>query len=138
MKLRKIIVLLILFIFATSSFYGYAQKPIMVPEKEKDWKKPLIYTSSMMVVGYGLLVGTGEIDGPSHTDFKDAFSHDPEWDDDSDLYNYVLHPLWGSETYLRAREANFGKWGSFLFALVASTFWEFFIESWSQLPSQQD
>ena len=62
----------------------------------------------------------------------------PREDDDGDFVNYVLHPLMGSETYLRAREGDFGIPGSIGFSLAASLTWEYAVESWTEHPSAQD
>jgi hypothetical protein len=104
-----------------------------------EWKKPVYYSLGMMGVGLTLLVGSGQAaDDPSYSNFRDAFRSGPKQDDDSGLYNFVLHPLWGSETYLRAREAHMGKLGSIAFSLGASITWEYFFESWTEHPSTQD
>jgi hypothetical protein len=110
-------------------------------EKENDeinYKKPVFYTLSFMAVGYGSLVLSEQLEEPSVDSFKIAFTRGPKLDDDSFLFNYVFHPLWGSETYLRAREGNFEIIGSIAFSMAASAAWEFLIESWSQPPSTQD
>lgn len=104
-----------------------------------EWKKPIAYTLGGMGIQFVTLVATRQADDdPSFGNFKDAFSDGPRRDDDSALYNFVLHPLWGSETYLRAREANMGMLGSFGFSLGASVTWEYLIESWTEHPSSQD
>lgn len=104
-----------------------------------DFQKPILYTTTLMAVGLGALVATGIPDsGPSINNFVGAYQSGPRRDDDSALFNYVLHPLWGSETYLRAREANFGVPGSVAFSLAASVAWEYLFESWVQHPSTQD
>ena len=105
---------------------------------EVDFKKPILYCGSLMLAGYGALVATGEVDKPSLANFKNAFKEGPKSDNSPDFYNFILHPLWGSETYLRAREGNFGVLGSVGFSLCASITWEYFIESWSEHPSSQD
>jgi hypothetical protein len=91
-----------------------------------------------MAVGYGTLLLTGESDYPSYTRFKRSYNSWPKRDPDSWAYNYVAHPLWGSETYLRAREGNFGMIGSIAFNMAASLFWEYLVESWSEHASIQD
>jgi hypothetical protein len=103
------------------------------------WKKPIVRTVSMMAVGLAGLHALGETDSdPSLDNFQSAFRSGPEPDDDSDFYNLVLHPVWGSETYLRAREANMGMWGSVGFSMGSSITWEYLFESWTEHPSQQD
>ncbi len=103
-----------------------------------DFKKPILYSGSLMLIGYGILVSTGEVDKPGINNFKEAFKDGPAFDNSPVYYNFILHPLWGSETYLRARECNFGMLGSIGFSLCASLTWEFLIESWSERPSSND
>ncbi|MCP4669010.1 MAG: DUF3943 domain-containing protein, partial [Deltaproteobacteria bacterium] len=126
--------LLIIFISSIcSTGYGEEMKSDAI-----DFKKPVFYALSFMAVGYGSLVLSHQVGDPSFDNFKKAFTGGPKRDDDSFVFNYVLHPLWGSETYLRAREGNFGMIGSIAFSMAASATWEFLIESWSQAPSTQD
>jgi hypothetical protein len=128
------VALLIIFISSTGSMsYGEEEGSNKI-----EFKKPVLYSLSFMAVGYGSLVLSDQIGKPSVDNFKNAFTDGPKLDDDSYLFNYVLHPLWGSETYLRAREGNFGMIGSIAFSMAASATWEFLIESWSQPPSTQD
>jgi hypothetical protein len=109
------------------------------PARTVEWRKPVFYTTGGLAVQWAVLVASGEADSsPSFDNFKDAWRSGPEPDDDSAVYNLVLHPLWGSETYLRAREANMGIAGSFGFSLGASITWEYLFESWTEHPSRQD
>ena len=103
---------------------------------------PILYTLAFHGVGIALL---GSLDkettgftGPSSRTFRDAFAKGTRADEDECYWNYAGHPLWGSETYLRARAQGVGPFGSFLFSAAASTAWEFGIESWYQRPSSQD
>jgi hypothetical protein len=108
-------------------------------EEKPDFRCPFLYSLSGMAVGFGLLYGTDSFDSdPSVENFKRAFTEAPVWDDDSVVMNFVLHPLWGSETYLRAREAHFGIPGSIAFSMGMSVTWEYLIESWADQPSIQD
>jgi hypothetical protein len=76
---------------------------------------------------------------PSYENFKRALlSPTPREDDDGALFNFVLHPLWGSETYLRARSSGMGIANAFSFSMSASVVWEYLIESWTEHPSRQD
>jgi len=109
------------------------------PTPSVQWRKPILYSLSGMGVGFVALVASRQGDeDPSLGNFVSAFSRGPRRDDDSALYNFVLHPLWGSETYLRAREAHMGMLGSFAFSLGASVTWEYLVESWTEHPSSQD
>jgi len=104
-----------------------------------EWRAPILYSLSGMGVGIVALLATRQAkDEPSFDNFGRAFSSGPRRDDDGPLYNLVLHPLWGSETYLRAREAHMGMLGSFAFSLGASITWEYLFESWTEHPSRQD
>jgi hypothetical protein len=108
-------------------------------EKERDLKKPVIYSVSLMTINIILLVATSYSDhNPSFDQFKQAFTRPPVYDDDHWAINYISHPIMGSETYLRAREGNFGRFGSFMFSTAMSLTWEFIIESWTERPSIQD
>jgi hypothetical protein len=104
-----------------------------------DVAEPLIYSVGLMTLGLPLLMAAGTYEnGASLNNFEDAFESGPEWEDDSAIFNFVLHPLWGSETYLRAREARWGLPGSIAFSLGMSVTWEYLIESWTTHPSAQD
>jgi hypothetical protein len=62
----------------------------------------------------------------------------PVWDEDDWKLNYLGHPYAGSLYYntVRAQGASVGQ--SFLFALGASTFWEYFVEATAEPASTQD
>lgn len=109
------------------------------PLERREIRRPLLYSTGLMAVGVPILMLGGAFEaGPSVHHFERAFSSPPEWDDDSPVFNYVLHPLWGSETYLRARESHWGIPGSIAFSLGMSATWEYLFESWMQQPSTQD
>jgi hypothetical protein len=104
-----------------------------------DIKYPVFYSTGLMAVGLPLLMAADVFDeGPSVRKFERAWTSPPEWDDDSHFFNFVLHPLWGSETYLRAREGNWGVPGSVAFSFAMSVTWEYFFEAWVEQPSTQD
>ena len=104
------------------------------------WQAPAIYSARVMSLGIAGLVAFDLHDSdPTYDNFLNALRDPaPREDDDGALFNLVLHPLWGSETYLRARQADLGVAGSFAFSMGASTVWEYFIESWTEHPSTQD
>ncbi len=109
------------------------------PAPKITFKKPVLYSLSFMTIGFGGFVAAGILENsPGVDNFVKAFTSPPQLDDDPPLFNLVLHPLWGSETYLRAREAHFGVPGSIAFSFGASVTWEYFFESWAQQPSVQD
>jgi hypothetical protein len=105
-----------------------------------DWEQPVTYSAEVMGLGLGGLVAFDLHDAdPAYENFLQALrSPAPRPDDDGAVFNYVLHPLWGSETYLRARNADFTAAGSFAFSMGASVTWEYLIESWTEHPSRQD
>lgn len=106
---------------------------------EINFIRPVVYSLSFMAIGFGGFVAGGILkDEPSLDNFRKFSTSTPHFEDDSALFNFVLHPLWGSETYLRAREAHFGIPGSITFSLGASATWEYLFESWTQRPSTQD
>ena len=104
------------------------------------WEEPVQYSAQVMGIGITGLVAFDLHDSdPSFENFASALgSPAPRLDDDGPVFNYVLHPLWGSETYLRARSADFSPAGSFAFSMGASVAWEYLIESWTEHPSRQD
>jgi hypothetical protein len=84
-------------------------------------------------------------DVPRH--YADAYTklpifdtHAPafEWDHDPWTINVIGHGLMGSELYIHARMCNFGWPGSFAFAAIASTTWEFGFEASGVRPSAWD
>lgn len=118
-----------------------AQRQTAKPPREPkaDFIKPVLYSSSLMAVGFGIFVVSGILENdPSANNFIKSYKSPPRFEDDPPLFNFVLHPLWGSETYLRAREAHFGIPGSIAFSMGASIAWEYLYESWTQHPSAQD
>ena len=111
-------------------------------KKEGSLLYPTLYVLTFQGIGLALISSLDHDDSSyqsfQYDHFEDGFTHSPDWDPDDWYWNYLGHPLWGSETYLRARSQNFTWWQSFLFALAASTFWEFCVESWVTPPSEQD
>ena len=108
-------------------------------DAERSLMKPMIYSFSLMAVNFAVLVGADlAVDKIRWSNFKRAFTSPPVFDEDGWVYNYFLHPLMGSESYLRAREGGFGYFGSFLFSTAMSFSWEYIIESWTEQPSIQD
>lgn len=115
---------------------------LLLPSGAKaiDVATPVQYTALLMAVEFASIQVLDISDNSvSISNFERAFKDPaPRKDDDSDLLNYVLHPLMGSETYLRAREGDFGVIGSFAFSMGASITWEYIVESWIEHPSSQD
>lgn len=98
---------------------------------------PSVYSLSFMGIELSLLCAGGKYT-PSYNTFKNGFKRPPEWEHDPFIFNYILHPLWGSETYLRARESEYGVAGSIAFSMGASIVWEYLVESWIKHPSTPD
>jgi len=135
--IKNIFLVLLLFLLGNNALA--IENDIKTNEKkETNYTKPIIYTATCMGIGYGALVLTKEVPNPNYRNFKNAYKTLPKSDGDSAIYNFVLHPLWGSETYLRAREANFNIISSIAFSMGSSIIWEYLIESWSQHPSLED
>jgi Domain of unknown function (DUF3943) len=63
---------------------------------------------------------------------------DPHWDADPWWVNYVGHPYVGAAYYVRARERGFNEFGSFLYAALLSTLFEYGVEAFFERPSYQD
>ena len=105
-----------------------------------DLKNSSLYPLTYSVAGMGIQFATlwAWQYKPSVDNFINAYRRPPEWENDHFLFNYVLHPLWGSETYLRGREAGYGMAGSFAFSMAMSVAWEYLFESWLMHPSAQD
>lgn len=110
--------------------------------EDRDLTYPITYVFTRQLVGLGVLTTmdkeTTLFDSFSFDTFKDGFRSAPTWDDDEWYWNYVAHPLWGSETFLRARSQNFTFFESFLFSTASSVVWEYGMENWTSHPSQQD
>lgn len=104
------------------------------------WQEPVYYSARVMSMGLaGLVAFDLHHSDPSIENLKSVLEDPaPRADEDGIVFNLVLHPLWGSETYLRARQADMGMLGSFAFSMGASTVWEYLVESWTEHPSQQD
>ncbi len=63
---------------------------------------------------------------------------DPRFDRDAFWINFIAHPYWGSTFYTRARERGFDRIGSFGYAVLLSTMFEFLSEAWYEHPSYND
>lgn len=122
-----------------------AEEAAVIPEsgvKDRDLTYPIIYVGTKQLIGLGLLTTLDDdvtmFESFSVDTFKDGWRRGPEWDDDEWYWNYLGHPLWGSETFLRARSQNFSFIESFAFSTAASVVWEFGMENWTSNPSTQD
>lgn len=116
------------------------------------WKPVGRIAVTQLVLQMGTWLIWPETYGPKHFPdtpkvFSDNFWHAPrlqaektffKWDGDSYFINVVGHGLFGSEMYMAARDWGHGIGVSFLYALVGSTFWEYFVEGLFQRPSSVD
>ncbi|HPD66025.1 MAG TPA: DUF3943 domain-containing protein [Bacteroidia bacterium] len=103
------------------------------------WHKAPVYIMSVMAFDLGFLLISCMADSPMRlSNFKEAFTKPPVFDDDPFWVNYISHPLMGSESYLRGRESGYGWFGSFLFSTAMSLTWEYLMESWTERPSIND
>ncbi len=63
----------------------------------------------------------------------------PEWDGDSWIFNYILHPYAGAVYFMAARSNGFNFYRSLLYSACVSTIgWEFGVEGIMERPSLQD
>jgi hypothetical protein len=108
------------------------------PDTTYQWQpNPALYSLGCMAAGLGIICARYDLT-PRASTFVNAYHKAPMWDSDGIVWNFVLHPLWGSETYLRARERRYGIAGSLAFSMGCSITWEYLIESWIKHPSAQD
>jgi hypothetical protein len=75
---------------------------------------------------------------PNFYGLKRNFSHGPNFDYDNFFFNYIAHPIDGSEFFLIARNRKLTFWESFAYAAAVSSFFEFVIESAYEGASWQD
>ena len=115
---------------------------IQIEESARSLDYPIRYVLSYQLVGLAYLNALDRditnFDTFSFDTFKEGFSRGPEDDGDGVFWNYIMHPLWGSETYLRARSQNYEWWESFLFSAASSIVWEYGFENWVTHPSTPD
>lgn len=125
-----------------SLFESAMKLPAEEARDDRDWTYPVAYVMTRQLSGLLILssvdkekTGFGTF---SIENFKEGFRSAPVWEDDEWQWNYLGHPLWGSETFLRARSQNFTFLESFLFSSAASVVWEYGMENWVTHPSKQD
>lgn len=94
----------------------------MLPEGATNWNRASIQKDPFYTRWYNHVIKEG-----------------PEWDGDSPIFNYVLHPYAGAVYFMSARSTGFNFWQSMLYAACISTIgWEFGIEACMERPSIQD
>jgi hypothetical protein len=94
---------------------------------------------AVMVAAFTLL--PTEVTGwhePEFNGLKKNFTEGPRVDNDRFVFNYVAHPLAGSEYYLIARNRDLNWWQSMAYSTALSTAFEFLIESTYEQASWQD
>ena len=74
----------------------------------------------------------------SFDNFSRGLSTSPQWDSDNFFINYVGHPYAGSCFYLIGRNRGLGIFGSWLVSTCGSVLWEYFYESFYEVPSAND
>jgi hypothetical protein len=75
---------------------------------------------------------------PEFVGLKGNFTVGPRFDNDHTYFNYVAHPLGGSEYYMMARNRDLNWWQSLAYSAAISTTFEFFMESAYERASWQD
>jgi Domain of unknown function (DUF3943) len=75
---------------------------------------------------------------PDFYGLRKNFTEGPSFDYDNFFFNYIAHPIDGSEFYLIARNRGLTWWQGFAYAVAVSTTFEFLIESAYEKASWQD
>ncbi len=71
--------------------------------------------------------------------WRHVIKEGPEWDGDSWIFNFVLHPYAGAVYFMAARSNGFNFYRSLLYSACVSTIgWEFGVEGIMERPSIQD
>jgi hypothetical protein len=92
-----------------------------------------------MVAAFTLL--PPDVTGWSEPDFKALkgnFTQGPRFDNDHTYFNYIAHPIDGSEFYLMARNRGASWWQGLAYSAALSTIFECFVESAYERASWQD
>lgn len=93
----------------------------MLPENATNWNK------------------AEEAQVPMWQRFYNNIMNGPHFDQDSPIFNYVLHPYAGAAYYMSARSQGFNMWYSALYGFaISSIFWEYGFEAFNEVPSWQD
>jgi hypothetical protein len=96
----------------------------------------------LQLAGFGYqMIGAKNINGWTKGSFDNVargFTITPQWDTDNFFMNYVGHPYMGSTFYLIARNRGLGIFGSWLVSTCGSLLWEYFYESFYEIPSATD
>lgn len=76
--------------------------------------------------------------GPKFNGLRENFTQGPRVDNDRFAFNYIAHPLAGSEYYLIGRNRELNWWQSAAYSAAMSCIFEFLIESAYEQASWQD
>lgn len=127
--------------------------PYSLTLNEPDWKR--LWTNTAVLGGaYVTAMGVLEClpEGSTNWNKKEIQSvpfykrwwrhvikEGPEWDGDSWIFNYLLHPYAGAVYFMAARSNGFNFYRSLLYSACVSTIgWEFGVEGIMERPSIQD
>lgn len=138
---------------ATASALSYTEAPVSHAEEEEDdrswwarWNSSLLGIS-ISVQSFNVLMVAAftrlprDISGWDQPRFKGLrynFTRGPRVDNDRYMFNWVAHPLAGSEYYMIGRNRGLGPWEGLAYAAAMSAFFEFFVESVYEQASWQD
>jgi hypothetical protein len=78
-----------------------------------------------------------DFDSGSWTEYKENFGK-LVFDQDEPYWNWLVHPLTGSQLYLFYRSTGYSRFESFGMTFLSSALWEFTIEVYSEPASIQD
>lgn len=138
--------------FAESSVVAAPPGPAAAVEAPQ-WTVPIFHVSATMLVMRGTEAWlwpnefanfepayVGQRYAAAYTQWPKFEASAPafQWDGDGRLINLGGHALFGSEAVLRARQCGVHWVGALAFAAVASTAWEYGVETTGARPSAQD
>lgn len=78
-----------------------------------------------------------DFDSGSWTEYKENFGK-LVFDQDEPYWNWLVHPLTGSQLYLFYRSRGYSRIDSFTMTFISSALWEFTVEIYSEPASIQD
>ncbi|MDH4273449.1 MAG: DUF3943 domain-containing protein [Gammaproteobacteria bacterium] len=120
-----------------------------LPKKKQDWagltRDTGVFMATQFLAIGALYAMPVEVSGWTREDkeqpiYKRWKEHTQQivWDKDAWYINYMLHPYWGGTYYIRAHERGFGEVGSFWFAMLLSSLFEYGGEALFEPASLQD
>jgi hypothetical protein len=117
-----------------------AQAPVE-EQRPAEKRVPLVWmTAGLLAVQAGTAAAFRDNDDwrEEGHQWSDGIREAPVWDDDPAIYNYVLHPWVGSETFLLARNRGGGFLASLGYSALMSAVWEYGAENALCQPSATD